>query len=129
MAPSTAKVLSAHACHVAAAKTSDAASAEAPEVASTKAAHVTAAKAAADVASATTVSSAAATAGLGISGKKAAGKHCTCQNHHHSSSHDILRLGWAGPSATGSRQPVACAKGRRQRRDGLEMEMIVCPLH
>jgi hypothetical protein len=129
MAPSTAKVLSAHACHVTAAKTSDAASAEAAEVASTKAAHVTAAKAAADVASATTVSSAAATAGLGISGKKAAGKHCTCQNHHHSSSHDILRLGWAGPSATGSRQPVACAKGRRQRRDGLEMEMIVCPLH
>jgi hypothetical protein len=46
------------------------------------------------VASATTASvstaTATATAGLCISGKKAAGKHCTCQNHHHSSSHDIL---------------------------------------
>jgi hypothetical protein len=131
MAPSTAKVLSAHACHVTAAQTPDPASAEAAEVASAKAAaHVASTKTAAHVASATTtVSSATAAAGLGISGKKAAGKHCTCQNHHHSSSHDILRLGWAGPSATGSRQPVACAKGRRQRRDGLEMEMIVCPLH
>jgi hypothetical protein len=91
MASSTAKVLSAHARHVTAAKTSDAASAEATDVTSTKAAHVASAKAAAHVASATTtVSSATATAGLGISGKKAAGKHSTCQNHHHSSSHDIL---------------------------------------
>jgi hypothetical protein len=130
MAPSTAKVLSAHACHVTAAQTPDPASAEAAEVASTKAAHVTAAKAAAHVASATTtVSSATAAACLGISGKKAAGKHCTCQNHQQSSSHDILRLGWAGHSATGSRQPVACAKDRRRRRDGLEMEMIGCPLY
>src|ERR1700733_340634 len=33
-----------------------------------------------------------ATAALGLcaGGKKAAGKHCACQNHHHSSSHDIL---------------------------------------
>jgi hypothetical protein len=92
MAPSTAKVLSAHACHVTAAQTSDAASAEAADVASTKtAAHVASTKAA-HVASTTTMSAAAATAtaGLGISSKKAAGKHCTCQNHHHSSSHDIL---------------------------------------
>src|SRR6266404_5306907 len=86
MAPSTAKVLSAHACHVTAAQTSDAASAEA-----------------AHVASATTVSSATAAACLGISGEKAAGKHCTCQNHHYSPSHDILLLGWAGPAATGFR--------------------------
>jgi hypothetical protein len=84
MAPSTAKVLSAHACHVTAAQTPDPASAEAAEVASAKAAaHVAATKTAAHVASATTVSSATATAAacLGISGKKAAGKHCTCQNH------------------------------------------------
>ena len=26
--------------------------------------------------------------------KKAAGKHCACQNHHHSSSHDILHSRW-----------------------------------
>src|SRR6266478_9477999 len=73
MAPSTAKVLSAHACHVIAAQTSDAASAEATDV--------TSAKAAAHVASATTTVSSAtatATAGLGISGKKATGKHGAC---------------------------------------------------
>jgi hypothetical protein len=66
---------------------------------------------------------------LGIGGKKAAGKHCTCQNHHHSSSHDIFLLEWAGLSATGSRQAVAGAKGKRHRRDGLEMGMRVCPLY
>jgi hypothetical protein len=91
MAPS-AKVLSVHACHVAAAETAEVASAEAADVTSTKTAHVAAAKAAAHVASTATVSSATAAAGLGIGGKKAAGKHCTCQNHHHSSSHDILLL-------------------------------------
>jgi hypothetical protein len=130
MAPSTAKVLSAHACHVTAAQSPDAASAEATEMASAKAAaHVASTKTAAYVTSATTTMSAAAAACLGISGKKAAGKHGACQNHHHSSSHDFLLLGWAGPSATGSRQPVACAKGKHQRRDGVEMEMIVCPLY
>ena len=103
MAPSTAKVLPAHARHVAAAETAEVASAKAADVASVKTTDVAAAKAAAHVTSATTVSSATAAAGLGISGKKAAGKHCTCQNHHHSSSHDILHLGWAGPPATGSR--------------------------
>src|SRR6476620_10334403 len=117
MAPSTARVLSAHACHVTAAETA--------EVASTKTADVAAAKTAAHGASAeaTTVSSATAAAGLGISGKKAAGKHCTCQNHHHSSSHDILHLGWAGTSRHRF-SLVACAKGKRQRRDGVEMETI-----
>jgi hypothetical protein len=132
MASSAAKVLSAHAGHVTAAKTSDAASAEATDVTSAKAAHMASAKAATHVASATTTVSSAtatATAGLGISGKKAAGKHCTCQNHHHSSSHDILLLEWAGLSATGSRQTLACAKGKRQRRDGLEVGMLVCPLY
>jgi hypothetical protein len=89
MAPSTAKMLSVHACHVTAAKTSDAASAEATDV--------TSAKAAAHVATATTtVSSATATACLGISGKKAAGKHGACQNHHHSSYHDISPFGMGG---------------------------------
>jgi hypothetical protein len=129
MAPSTAKVLSARARHVTAAKTSDAASAEATDVTSAKAARVASAKAAAHVASATTSVSSAATAaaGLGISGKKAARKHGTCQNHHHSSSHDILLLGWAGLSATGSRQTVVCANGKRQRRDRLEMGMLACP--
>jgi len=121
MAPSTAKVLSAHARHVTAAKTFDAASAEATNVTAAKATHVASAP--------TSVSSATAAAGLGISGKKAAGKHGTCQNHHHSSSHDNSPLEWAGPFATGSRPTMACAKGKRHRRDGLEMVMLVCPLY
>jgi hypothetical protein len=79
------------------AKTSNATAAT--HVTSAKATHVTAAKAAPHVASAkpTTVSSAAATtaAGLCTRCKKAAGKHRACQNHHHSSSHDILHWGWA----------------------------------
>jgi hypothetical protein len=95
-------MISAHARHVTSAEASDVTSAEATHVTSAKAAHV---------ASATTthVSTATATAGLCISGKKAAGKHGTCQNHHHSSCHDILLLGWAGLSATGIRQTLACA--------------------
>jgi hypothetical protein len=32
----------------------------------------------------------AAAPGLGTSRQQAAGEHCACQNHHHSSSHDIL---------------------------------------
>jgi hypothetical protein len=84
---STANVFSAHAGDVAAAKTADVTSAEATDVTSAKAADVASAT---SVASAASVSSAAATAGLRISGKKAAGKHGTCQNHHHSSSHEIL---------------------------------------
>jgi hypothetical protein len=104
MTPSNAKVIVAHPRHVASAKAADVASAEAADVASAKAADVASAEAA-DVASAeaahvasatttTTVSSAtaAAAAGLRIRGNKAAGKQCTCQDHHHSSSHDILRL-------------------------------------
>jgi hypothetical protein len=67
MTSSVAKVTTAHAGHAT----------------SAKAAHMAAA-------TSTTVSAATATAGLCISGKKAAGKHCACQNHYHSSSHDIL---------------------------------------
>jgi hypothetical protein len=109
MAPSTAKVLSAHACHVTAAETAEVASAEAADVTSTKSADVATAEATAHVASAT---SATAAAGLGIGGQKAAGKHCTCQNHHHSSSHDILLLESAGPS----RHKISSASGVCQRQ-------------
>jgi uncharacterized protein (DUF2342 family) len=98
MVSSTAKMLAAHAGHVTAAKAADVASAEATDVpptktadmASTKGAHVATTKTAAHVSSAT------ATAGLRISGKKAAGKQGSCQNHHHSSSHDILLFGIGG---------------------------------
>jgi hypothetical protein len=71
------------------------ASAEATDVSAAKASHMTSAKAP-HVASATPAMSAAAAAataaGLCARGKPAAGKHCACQNHHHSSSHDILHL-------------------------------------
>src|ERR1700737_2970254 len=80
MTSAIAKVTSAEARHVPSAETTDVASAETAHMAS-----------ATHMATATSVSSAtAAAAGLCTSGKKAAGKHCTCQNHHHSSSHDIL---------------------------------------
>ncbi|SHH69640.1 hypothetical protein [Bradyrhizobium erythrophlei] len=79
-----AKVISAHARHVTSAEAAHMTSAEATHVTSAKATHVTSAKAA-SMASATSAS-----AGLCTRGKKAAGKHGTCQNHHYSSSHDIL---------------------------------------
>jgi hypothetical protein len=83
MTPSAAKVSSADARHVTSAKTSRVTAAEATHVAAAKAAHV---------AAAATMSTTTATAGLGPRGEKAAGKHCTCQNHHHSCSHDILLI-------------------------------------
>jgi hypothetical protein len=58
--------------------------AEAADVAAAEATHVTAAEAT-SMSAATT-----AAAGLRTRCKQAAGKHRTCQNHHHSSSHDIL---------------------------------------
>jgi hypothetical protein len=66
-------------------KAADMTSTEAADVASTKTTHT------ATMSSASTPSA----AGLCSCGKKAAGKHCACQNHHHSSSHDILHLRWA----------------------------------
>jgi hypothetical protein len=88
MTSSMAKVASAHARHVTSAKATHVTSAEAAHVASTKAAHM--ASATTSVSSATSMSTSTAAARLCIGGKKAAGKHRTRQNHHHSSSHDIL---------------------------------------
>jgi hypothetical protein len=70
-----------------AAKATHVTSTKAAHVASTKATHVASAKAAHAPA---TVSSATAAAGFRTRGKKATRKHGACQNHHHSSSHDIL---------------------------------------
>jgi len=129
MTSSTAKVISVHARHVTSAKTSDAATAEAAHVPSAEATDVTSAKAAHVASATTTMSSTAAAAGLCIGGKKGAGKHCACQNHHHSSSHDILL--WMGgtfpPQGLVRRRCVQ--EGKRQRRDGLKMAMLVCPLY
>jgi hypothetical protein len=97
------------AADVASAETSDATPAEATDVASAKASHASAAKASHVASATTTVSSAtaAATAGLRTRGKKAAGKHHTCQNRHRSCSHDILhwngRALRLGPSQTSDR--------------------------
>jgi hypothetical protein len=81
----TADATSAEATDAASAETADVTSAEATHMASTKAAHM-----ASTAATSMSAATATATAGLRVSGKKAAGKHCACQNHHHSSSHDIL---------------------------------------
>jgi hypothetical protein len=107
-------VISADACEVIPAKTTHAISAEAT--------HVATAKAAAHVASATTpVSSATATAaGLRPSGKKAAGKHRACQNHHHSSFHDILLLDVRMFRHMTLSDAGMYREGKRQRRDGLK---------
>jgi hypothetical protein len=86
-------VISAKATDVIATKAPNVTAVEAADVTSTEAAHMAAAKAS----HATTMSStsAAAAARLCARGNKAAGKYCACQNHHHSSSHDILHLKWA----------------------------------
>jgi hypothetical protein len=109
MTSSDAKVSVAHARHVASAKASEVSCAKASDVTAAKAAHVTSTKATHVTATTTTVSSAAA-AGLCIRGNKAAGKQCTCQNHRHSSSHDILRLNGARLSAAGLCQTPACPR-------------------
>jgi hypothetical protein len=82
------------------AHTSDAISAKAADAASAKATtHVASAKPATHVASAeppthvaSTTSATAASASLCTRGKKAAGEQRARQNHHRSSSHDILHL-------------------------------------
>jgi hypothetical protein len=104
MAPSNAKVIVVHAGHSICAKAADVISTKTSNATAAKATHMTSAKAthmgsakAAHVAppTTTTMSSAtAAAAGLCTRGKKAAGKHRTCQNRHYSSSHDILH--WDG---------------------------------
>jgi hypothetical protein len=126
-------VISVHARHVASAETAYATSAEATDVTSAEATDVTSAKAA-HMASATTTSmstaAAAATAGLCVRGKKAAGKHRACQDHHYSSSHDILLFGMGGTcrhialSDAGVSEEDKC-----RRRDGLKMRMLICRFH
>jgi hypothetical protein len=125
-------VTCAKATNVARAKTSDATPAEAADVASAEAADVASAKAAnvaataAHMAATTTVSSATAAAGLRSRGKKAAGKHRTCQNHHHSSSHYTLH--WDGRTSAACWTWARLRKGH-QRRDRVEMGFLACRLH
>jgi hypothetical protein len=140
MTPSNAKVplvdvrhaTRANAVDVVSAETSDATdAAQATHVTAANVAHtgtdVTSAKAAHP---ATTVSSAATAApGLCARGKKAAGKHCACQNHHHSSFHDILHLvGRIAPPQDLVRYWRVQQSGR-QRRDTMEMRTLSCFLN
>lgn len=83
-------VNSAEAGDVTSAKAADVGTADAPNVAAAHApdaAHVAATKAAAMATAAAT-----ATSGLRAGRNQASGEHCTCQNHHRSSFHDILHL-------------------------------------
>jgi hypothetical protein len=84
-------VIVADASDAIAAKAAHVTAAEAAHMAATKAAHVASAKSATHVTSTSTTSS-SATASLCTGGKKAPGKQRGCQNHHRSSSHDILHL-------------------------------------
>jgi hypothetical protein len=105
--------------------------AEAAHVIPTETTHVTSVKTT-DMATAKTtgMTSAKTTAATGLraGGKQAPGKHRACQNHHHSSSHDILH--WIGRTFRHSsvRRRRVCAI-KHQRRDGLEMAMLVGGLH
>jgi len=126
----TAHAAPAETADVACAEAADATSAEAADAASTEATHVTSAKAAHVASTATTsMSTATATAGLCVSGKKAAGKHCTCQNHHHSSSHNTLL--WVG--GTFRHRALSDAgvseEDKYRRRDGLKMRILICRCH
>jgi hypothetical protein len=121
----------AKAVDVVSAETSDATAAQATHVTAADVTHtgtdVTSAKAAH---AATTVSSATTAApGLCARGKKAAGKHCACQNHHHSSSHDSLHLiGRIAPPQDLVRHWRVQHSGR-QRRDAMEMRTLSCFLN
>jgi hypothetical protein len=106
-----------------AAEATDVSSAKAADVATTEAAHVPTAKAAA-----ATMPAAAPAARLRTGGDKAAGKYGARQNHHHSSSHDILHFSWTGiPPQVQS--DFGALLWERQRRDRLEMAMPVCRPH
>jgi hypothetical protein len=128
--PSTVEVLVADMRHAtcakaaaASAKAADVSAAEAADVASAKPTHMTSTKAA-HVASATAAmaTAAAATPGLCARGKQAAGKHCACQYHHHSSSHDFLRSDGRMFRPRGLSNVVASQQGEsptsRWREDG-----------
>jgi hypothetical protein len=151
MTPSSAKVIVVHVGHVIGAKPTDVASAKTSDVipanssdvttangsdvTTTKSTHVTSTKtahvASAKAAHATHVASAAASAApsLCTRGNKAAGKQCACQNHHRSSSHNILHLDGRTFRHRALSEVGAFQQSKRQRRDGLDMGIAILPLY
>jgi hypothetical protein len=133
MTPSSAKVIVVHVGHVIAAKATDVASAKtsdvipanSSDVTTAKSAHVTSVKAT----HATHVASAAAAASLCTRGNKAAGKQCTCQNNHWSSSHNILHLDGRTFRHRALPDVGVFQQSKCQRRDGLEMGMAILRLY
>jgi hypothetical protein len=103
------------------------ASVESTHVASAETTHVTTAEAATTVSSATTASASAAS-GLCTRGNKAAGKQRACQNHQHSSSHDILHLD-GRIFRHKVRSDVGASAKQSQHPDGLEMGIPVRRLY
>jgi hypothetical protein len=132
--PSSAKMPLVNVRHPTCAKAVDVVSAETFDATGAQATHVTAANVThtgTDVTSAkaahtaTTVSSAATAApGLSARGNKAAGKHRACQNHHHSSSHDILHLIGRIIPPQGLIGHWRIQQSRCQRRDTMEMRTL-----
>jgi hypothetical protein len=112
------------------AETSDATDAQATHVTSANVTHTGTDVTSAKAAHTATVSSAATAApSLCARGKKAAGKHCACQNHHCSSFHDILHLiGRIVPPQDRVRHWRVQHSGR-QRRDTMEMRTLSCVLN
>jgi hypothetical protein len=86
MTPSNVKVPLVDMRHATGAKAIDVVSAKASDATNAQTTHVTSAKAA------HTATKASAALGSWTRGKQAAGKRCACQNHHHSSSHDMFHL-------------------------------------
>jgi hypothetical protein len=121
--PSNAKVPLVDMRHATGAKAIDVVSAEASDATNAQTTHVTSAKAA------HTATKVSAALGLGTRGKQTAGKRCACQNHHHSSSHDMFHLnGRIVPPQDIVRRWRVQHSGRR-RRDTMEMRTLSCFLN
>lgn len=129
MTPSSAKVIVVHVGNVTGAKATDVASAKTSDVTTAKSTHVTSTKTA-HVASAKAThvaAAAAASASLCTRGNKAAGKQCACQNHHRSSSHNILHFDGRTFRHRALSDVGAVQQSKRQRRDGLDMGIAILP--
>jgi len=105
------------------AQASDVISAKTAHMAAIKSTHVASAKPATHVAA----TSASTTTSLRTGGKKAPGKQRACQNHHRSSSHDILHL--VGRTCRHRPFSDVVLQGDFQRHDAREMGMPVRRLY